>query len=483
MGTRVIARRYTLEVPERARPGCAVWRGRDGTTGAAVVVTLLDDHPEADTTLAALAAVRHPSLPVVLDHGLDDGVRWVVTPARAGVSARVRLGERPGAAAAADLGAALADALDALHARGLVQGPFDLDAVVLDEVGPPRLEDLATGGLDRPADQADDDVRCLAALLRTSLGVPAGIEPLEVEGMPPRLAGLLQSMASIAPPSAADARDALRRVARDAEVGAWDPFPPGPVAAPPPPAGEVRRRGRALPIAVGVLAVLVLALAVVVVARVVDRRDADRRAAATELPGPITTITGTVEGGGITATAAATTAAAETATTEPATTAAAPPGPDRTPRPLRIASITALDPAGDQTENPDQARRAIDGSPRTGWSTELYKQGVIERKYGVGLQLVLATPARLRRVVIRSAPVGATVRIYAVRGALPARTPRDWPAASAAVVLKRPRAVVPVDRVAPATALLVWIVGLPPLPGGYGVRIDDVRVIGIPTGA
>ena len=68
VATRVIARRYTLEVPERPRPGCAVWRGRDAATGAAVVVTILDEHPEADTTLAALAAVRHPSLPVVLDH-------------------------------------------------------------------------------------------------------------------------------------------------------------------------------------------------------------------------------------------------------------------------------------------------------------------------------------------------------------------------------------------------------------------------------
>ena len=78
---------------------------------------------------------------------------------------------------------------------------------------------------------------------------------------------------------------------------------------------------------------------------------------------------------------------------------------------------------------------------------------------------------------------GATVRIYAVRGAVPARAPRDWAPASEPVRLARSRAAVPVDRVAPATALLVWVVGLPPLPGGYGVRLDDVRVIGVPTGA
>ena len=481
MGTRVIARRYTLDVPERPRPGCAVWRGRDTTTGAAVTITLLDGHAEADGVLAGLVAVRHPSLPVVLDHGVDGDTRWLVTPERSGVTARARLGDRLEITTAADVAAALADALAALHALGLSQGPFDLDAVVLDEVGPPRLDDLATGALARPADQPDDDVRRLAALLRDALGVSEGVEPLEVAGMPPRLAGLLQSMASIAPPTAAAARDALRRIARDAEAGDGDPFPPAPVAAAPSTAESAPRR-RWPVLLVGALALAVLVLAAVVVAREVDRRDAADRAAATSLPGPIETITptATVEGGSFDL-PTDTAAAVETATA--AETTVAPVGPDRTPRPLRIARISALDPAGDIDENGDQARRAIDRSPRTGWPTELYKEGVIERKAGVGLQLVLATPARVRRVVIRSAPAGATVRIYAVRGALPARAPRDWAPASEPVRLARSRAAVPVDRVAPATALLVWVVGLPPLPGGYGVRLDDVRVIGVPTGA
>ena len=255
MGTRVIAGRYTLEVPERPRPACAVWRARDTTTGAAVVVTLLD-RPIG----AALAAVRHPSLPVVLDH--DD--TWVVTPERSGTPVA--------ATDAAELGAALADALAALHERGLAQGPFTLGDVVADEVGPPRFEDLATG------DQPDDDIRQLGVLLRTALGVADGAEPLAA-GVEPRLAGLLVSMASIAPPSAADARDALRRIAR----GVGEPLPLQPASTPP------RRRG--LKVVVALLAIAVAALAVLAVVRVVDRRDADTRAAATSLPGPIVTET------------------------------------------------------------------------------------------------------------------------------------------------------------------------------------------------
>ncbi|MGI9187208.1 MAG: hypothetical protein ACR2J9_06765, partial [Gaiellales bacterium] len=463
MSTRVIARRYTLEVPESAAPGSTVWRGRDSTNGGAVVVTLLDEHPEVDTTLAALIAVRHPALPVVLDHGVDGVTRYVVTPARSGQSARARLLSagclEP--AEAAERAAELADALVALHARGLVQGRLDLDHVVADEQGPLRLEDLATGGLARPADQPDDDLRQLAGVLRDLLGLAVDANPLEAEGVPPRLAGLLQSLASFTPPPAADARDALRRIAREQAPG-WEPF--AAVAASVPVAFEevpAAPRNRGLKLLVGLLALAVIVLAVIVVIGVVDRRDADQRAAQTELPGPITTLSdpSTVEGGTIT----------EPVTTPVETT---PVGPNRTPRGLRIAAITPLDPAGDITENNDQARFAIDGSPTTGWSTEIYRQGVIEKKRGVGLHLHLAVPSRVRRITIASVPVGATVVLYGVRGAVPARAPRDWTQLTDPKELKRGTSRIPIRRTAPLTDVLIWITGLPPVKGGYAVAFN-----------
>ena len=474
MSTRVIARRYTLEVPESAAPGSTVWRGRDSSNGGAVVVTLLDDHPEADATLAALVAVRHPALPVVLDHGIDGITRYVVTPARSGQAARARLlaGGHLGAADAAEIGAELADALAALHARGLVQGRLDLDRIVADEGGPLRLEDLATGGLARPADQPDDDLRQLAAVLRDLLGLAADANPLEVEGVPPRLAGLLQSLASFTPPPAADARDALRRLARETAPG-WEPFATAAAGAAPLPAEEAVAppRNRGLKLLVGGLAVAVAILAAVVVIGVVDRRDADNRAAETALPGPITTV--------------ADTAAEQVETLVETTTAVEtePDGPDRTPRVLSIASITPLDPTGDSRENDDQVRFAIDGSPTTGWSTEIYKQGVIEKKRGVGLELHLAVPSRVRRIAITSAPLGATVVVYGVRGAVPARAPRDWTQLTDARELKRPTSLIPIRRAAPLTDVLIWITGLPEVKGGYAVTINGIRLTGIPTGA
>ncbi|MCX6392120.1 MAG: hypothetical protein NTX95_06470 [Actinobacteria bacterium] len=477
MSTRVIARRYTLEVPEPAAPGCTVWRGRDSTNGGAVVVSLLDEHPEADTTLNALVAVRHPALPVVLDHGVDGVTRYVVTPARTGQSARARLlvGGPLAAADAAEVAAEIADALAALHARGLVQGQLNLDRIVADESGPLRLEDLATGSLARPADQPDDDLRQLAAILRDLLGLPVDANPLEVEGIPPRLAGLLQSLASFTPPPASDARDALRRIARE-ETPEWEPFAADAAPAPAGPVlsgldeGPAPTRNRGLKLVVGALVIIVIVLAAIVI---VDRRDADQRAAQTALPGPIsyvteTSDTGTSEGATIT----------ETTTTEPQ-----PVGPNRTPRALRIASVTALDPTGDNTENNDQVRLAIDGSPTTGWSTEIYKEGVIEKKRGVGLSLHLAVPSRVRRLAITSAPVGATVVIYGVRGAVPAKAPRDWIQLTDPKELKRATSVIPIRRAAPLTDVLIWITGLPPVKGGYAVAFNTIRLTGVPTGA
>jgi hypothetical protein len=228
----------------------------------------------------------------------------------------------------------------------------------------------------------------------------------------------LQSLASFTPPPASDARDALRRVARE-ETPEWEPFAADAAPAPAGPVlsgldeGPAPTRNRGLKLVVGALVIIVIVLAAIVI---VDRRDADQRAAQTALPGPIsyvteTSDTGTSEGATIT----------ETTTTEPQ-----PVGPNRTPRALRIASVTALDPTGDNTENSDQVRLAVDGSPTTGWSTEIYKEGVIEKKRGVGLSLHLAVPSRVRRLAITSAPVGATVVIYGVRGAVPTKAPRDW---------------------------------------------------------
>lgn len=475
VSSRVIARRYTLEVPEASAPGRVVWRGRDAVSGGAVVVTLLEEHPEADATLAALVAVRHPSLPVILDHGVEGKARYLVTPARAGQTARLRLsarGQLTGADAAA-LGTAVADALATLHERGLVQGSVSLDALILDETGPPRLEDLATAGLARPADQPDDDVRALAAILRELLVISDDVSLLEVSGLSPRFAGLLQSMASINPPSAARVRDALRRIDDGLQPLAgsvdWEPF--APLEAPQRETGE--RGNRGLRLLVGALAVAVVVLAVVVAIAVVDRRDAEQRAVTTGLAGPVTTVANTATVEGWTTTEESVITTVETVPT----------GANRTPRPIRVAGIMALDPAGDRQENNADARFVIDRSRKTGWSTEVYKSSTLGNKGGVGLALRLVQPSRVTRLVLRTAPVGATISLYAVRGSEPATAPRGWITLTGPVTLQRNRTVLRIRRRAPVTTVLVWISGLPAERGAYVLRINNIRVVGVPIGA
>ena len=478
MGTRVVAGRYALELPEAPCRGCAIWRARDAETGAPVRVVLLDEHPDADATLAALAAVRHPALPVVLDRGVDGAARFAVLPARTGESARSRLAEPPSLVVAVDLGVGLADALAALHEAGLAQGPFDLSAIVVDNDGRPRFEEPATAGLGRPADQPDDDVRCLAALLRGLVGVPDGAEPLEVDGMPPRLAGLLLSMASIAPPSAAASRDALRAVVRAEDVGELaDPAVGGPLATPGD-AAAATGAGRGLKVLVAALAVIVVGLGAVVLAQTVDRRDAAERAAASALPGPVATTTAPPA---TTTAPPVTTDAASTATTA---TIPAPAGPDRSVRRIAVVAVTPLDPGGDGHENDAQARLVVDPSTATAWSTEAYRPGVVAKKGGVGLRLRLASPTRVRRVVLRSAPLGATVALYGVRGPAPAGAPPSgWVPLAPAQGLWRARAAIRSDHAGPVAEVLVWIVGVPQSGSGEGVSIADIVVLGVPVGA
>ncbi len=454
-------------------PGCAVWRARDAVSGGAVVVTLLDDHPQAEATLEALAAVRHPSLPVVLDYGQDGVTRYVVTPRRSGQTARVRLalGGTVPAADAARIGADLADALATLHQHGLVQGRLSLDALVLDETGPPRLEDLAVAGLALPAGRADDDQRALAVCLRDILDIAPTEELLKVPGLSPRLAALLQSLAAANPPDAASTRDALRRIANAGDAstmdGAWEPFPT-PIVAPERVAVVPRRRG--LKLLVGALVVIVLALAAIAVATVVDRRDASQRAAVTGIPGPVTTVPATsaetIEGG---------------TTGQPVTPA--PAGADQSPQRIRVVSVTPVDPSGDRQENNATAHFVIDRSPRTGWSTEVYRTRSMGDKGGVGLELRLGVPSRVTRLAIRSVPVGATVTIYGVRGPAPLTAPRGWLPLSDAVTLARNQTTIRLHHRAPLVTLLIWISDLPATKGVYSVTLRDIRVTGIPKGA
>jgi hypothetical protein len=178
-----------------------------------------------------------------------------------------------------------------------------------------------------------------------------------------------------------------------------------------------------------------------------------------------------------------TTIVLETATDSSSETGQVVVGPSTRSVDLPIARIRSFDSAGDG-ENDAALRRAIDGSPRTAWSTEVYRTENFGSKAGVGVILDLALPSEVRSLRIRSSPAGATVRVYVDRGPAPEGAPDGWTPAGRSVTLAERVTTVRVRRVPASTRVLLWITELPRLPtGGYAVEILTLEVRGVPAGA
>jgi tRNA A-37 threonylcarbamoyl transferase component Bud32 len=87
--------------------------------------------------------------------------------------------------------------------------------------------------------------------------------------------------------------------------------------------------------------------------------------------------------------------------------------------PVTISGATAFDPFGANSENNDEAPRAIDGNPSTFWETEGYNDPAIVIKPGVGLYVTLSASADLASVAVTSQTDGWSAAIYVVDGAPP----------------------------------------------------------------
>ena len=75
---------------------------------------------------------------------------------------------------AAEFAAEVADALAALHARGLVQGRLGLGTIVRDEGGPLRLEDCATAARDMRAASAASAAHRMRPAVGATVDRPSG---------------------------------------------------------------------------------------------------------------------------------------------------------------------------------------------------------------------------------------------------------------------------------------------------------------------
>jgi serine/threonine-protein kinase len=157
----------------------------------------------------------------------------------------------------------------------------------------------------------------------------------------------------------------------------------------------------------------------------------------------------------------------QTSVAAPPATTAAPTGEDGgtpvatiAPADVRITTIQAWDPDGDNgTENDTQAGLAIaDGSSSTSWPTECYSNKFLSGKRGVGLIITLSGPSTGRfHVESLNAPYQIEVRTSSA--ATPPTDLEAWQQVGDKFASEQPGGI-DADIQNPATFLLVWLMEL-----------------------
>jgi putative peptidoglycan lipid II flippase len=137
-------------------------------------------------------------------------------------------------------------------------------------------------------------------------------------------------------------------------------------------------------------------------------------------------------------------------------------------RTLPIAAIDDFDPQGDESENPDDAKRAIDGDPATGWQTTTYfnRPELGGLKDGVGLVIDLGEVREVSQVRLTLAGDATTVELFGApdRTSPPVRLSGLTKLGS--VTADSGQVRLNVDDAMETRFLLVWLTSLPEVTDG-----------------
>ncbi|MER7459090.1 protein kinase family protein [Micromonospora sp. NPDC126480] len=488
----VLAERYELvEHINNDSAGRLVWRGVDVVLRRPVAVVLRYPGGDSATEMlqAAVAASRviHPNLVGVYD-AIDEGERaYVVREWVDGQSLREHVTEEPlDPARATAVGNAVASALAAVHATGMVHGNVHPGTVMISDDGRVVLADARTDG----DDSQESDVRAVGGVLYFALtghwphtevplrGATAGhgraaipdavrdaegvlAAPRQVRaGIPAYLDDLTMDLldAEIAPPPSDVLAAELARLDVPADEHFLDNTGPLRFAAeteeePSPLAAAGGRK-----VAIGVAGMLAVALVglLVGISALANGDDSDRRpnSAAVATPSP---------GGD-------------------ATPAAAAVGP------LKISAARIIDdPRGDREEVRD-AEKVFDGDEDNAWETQTYNRTNFGNfKKGMGVWIDLGEPHTVKSLQVKLSARGASAQLFAGTNDHPSsktgddalykeysKNPIGEPFEDADTTMT----FIAFDPDKQYRYLLFWLTELPPSDGGFKVGVQEIEVKG-----
>ena len=142
--------------------------------------------------------------------------------------------------------------------------------------------------------------------------------------------------------------------------------------------------------------------------------------------------------------------------------------------PLARDAAHDYDPFGDNhQEHPEQVRFAIDGDPNSGWDTENYESGNLN-KPGVGLYVDAKPMLTARAMTVETSTPGWSAQVYVAKAGPPATLPNPgWTLVSGTVASAKRKQRISLDTAGRSFRYyLLWITKLP--PGQTKAQIDEI---------
>jgi hypothetical protein len=154
-------------------------------------------------------------------------------------------------------------------------------------------------------------------------------------------------------------------------------------------------------------------------------------------------------------------------------------------KPITISSATDYDPEGDGVETSSQVGQAIDGNPTgTAWTTEHYDSNTFAGTKagpdpGVGIYVKTSSPARPRKMEVRSDTPGWAAQVFAASGAAPGDI-TGWGSPIGTVSNASERQTITLKPHGTAQYFLLWFTHLGPAtdqPTRYQADVSDIKLL------